>query len=74
MPLPLIHVYDLWTTHADNYLHCIVYSIFILCILSPGRLIKKVGRDVVDKDFIYNYSASFNYLWDLFYYVQDSNA
>ena len=33
-------------------LHCIVYCIFILCILSPGRLIKKVGRDVVDRDFV----------------------
>ena len=24
----------------------------ILCILSPGRLIKKVGRDVMDMDFV----------------------
>ena len=24
-----------------------------LCILSPGRLIKKVGRDVMDRDFVY---------------------
>ena len=29
----------------------LLYSIFILCILSPGRVIKKVGRDVMDRDF-----------------------
>ena len=23
-----------------------------LCILSPGRLIKKVGRDIMDRDFV----------------------
>ena len=36
-----ICTYDSWTTRADTYLHYIVY--FILCILSPGRLIKKFG-------------------------------
>ena len=41
---------DAWATHADTYLHCTVYFIFILCILSPGRLIKKVWRDVMDRD------------------------
>ena len=35
--------YDSWDTRADTYLHYIVY--FILCIFSPGRLIKKVWRD-----------------------------
>ena len=65
----LIHVYDLWNTHADTYLHCIVYSIFILFILSPGRLIKKVGRDVTDRDFVYIYSTIFNYVCVLFYYA-----
>ena len=44
---------DSWATHADTYLHCTVYFIFILCILSPGRLIKKVGRDVMDREFVY---------------------
>ena len=28
-------------------------SQYVLCILSPGRLIKKVGRDVMDGDFVY---------------------
>ena len=38
LPLPLtLYVYDSWTTQADTYLHCIVYCIFILCILSPVR-------------------------------------
>ena len=45
--------YDSWVTHADTYLHCIVYCIFILCILSPGWLIKKVGKDVMDREFEY---------------------
>ena len=36
-----------WATSADNYLHYIAY--FILFILSPGRLIKKVRRDVMDR-------------------------
>ena len=29
--------------------------VFILCIISPGRLIKNVGRDVMDRDFVYIY-------------------
>ena len=57
---------DSWATHADTYLHCTVYFIFILCILSPGRLIKKVWRDVMDRDIC---SSIFNYLWGLFYYA-----
>ena len=28
-------------------------SLFGVCILSPGRLIKKVGRDDMDRDFVY---------------------
>ena len=44
--------YDSCATHADTYLHCMVYCIFILCVLSPGRLIKKVGRDVMEREFI----------------------
>ena len=28
-------------------------SEYVLCILSSGRLIKKVGRDVIDRDFVY---------------------
>ena len=36
-----------------------------LIFLSPGRLIKKVGRDVTDGDFVYIYSAIFKYQTDL---------
>ena len=57
-----------------TFLHCIVYCIFILGILSPGRLIKKFGRDVVDRDFVYICSSIFNYLWGLFYCAQDIDA
>ena len=50
----------------------------ILCVflifLSPGRLIKKVGRDVTDGHFVYIYSAIFKYQTDLFYCVQDIGA
>ena len=49
-----------WATSADNYLHYIVY--FILCILSPGRLIKKVRRDVMDRYFVYICSSVCNYI------------
>ena len=42
--------------------------------LSPGRLIKKVGRDVTDGDFVYIYSAIFKYQTDLFYCAQDIGA
>ena len=35
------------------YWHCFVHCMFMLFILSPGRLIKKNGRDVVDRDFVY---------------------
>ena len=42
-------------------------SLYVLFILSPGRLVKKVGRDVMDRDLVYIYSPIFNYLWDLFY-------
>ena len=59
--------YDSWATRADTYFHYIVY--FILCILSPGRLIKKVWRDVMDRDFVYICSPVYNYLWDLLYYA-----
>ena len=69
-----MYVYDSWTTHADTYLHCIVYCIFILCSLSTGRLIKKVGKDVTDRDFFYIYCDIFNYLWDLFYYARGTDA
>ena len=41
--------------------------LYYLCILSLGRLIKKVGRDVMDRDFVYIYSPIFNYLWGLCY-------
>ena len=48
-----MYVYDLWATHADTYLRCTVdWIFFILCILSPGRMIKKVGRDVTDRYFV----------------------
>ena len=59
--------YDSWDTRAYTYLHYIVY--FIFGILSPRRLIKKVWRDVMDRDFVYIYSPIFKYLWDLRYYV-----
>ena len=49
-----------WATSADTYLHYIVY--FILCILSPGRLIEKVWRDVMEREFVYICSSVFNYL------------
>ena len=42
-------------------------SLYALCVLSPGRLIKKVGSNVKDRDFVYIYSPIFNYLWDLCY-------
>ena len=32
-------------------LHSVLYFYFVY--LSPGRLIKKIGRDVVDRDFIH---------------------
>ena len=28
-------------------------ALYVLGILSPGRLIMKVGRDVMDRDFVY---------------------
>ena len=37
---------------AETYLHYIVYCVFILCIVSPGRLITKVGRDVMDREVV----------------------
>ena len=46
-------------------MHCI----FILCILSQIRLIKKVGRDVMDRDFvlfILPVVLFFNCLWVYF--------
>ena len=52
--------------NPDTDLRCIVYCFSILCILSPERLIKKVGRDVMDRDFAYIYSLIFNYPWGLF--------
>ena len=42
--------------------------------LSPGRLIKKVGRDVTDRDFELFVVPFFNYLCGLFYYAHDSDA
>ena len=59
--------YHSWASRADTYLHYILYCIFILCILSPGRLIKKVGRDVMDREFVFICSFVFNYLYDLLY-------
>ena len=51
----------------------ILVRVFIL-FLSPGRLIKKVGRDVRDGDFVYIHSAIFKYQTDLFYCAQDIGA
>ena len=45
--------------------------LFVLCILLPGWLIKKVGRDVTDRDFVYICSSIFNNLWGLFCYAQE---
>ena len=42
-------------------------SLCVLCILSPGRLIKKVGRDVMDMDFVLFIVRFCNYQWRLFY-------
>ena len=40
-----------------------------VCILSPGRLMKKVGRDVMDRDFVlFIVLYFFNYLCGPFYY------
>ena len=47
---------------------------FFLFFLSPGRLIKKVGRDVTDGHFVYIYSAIFRHQTDLFYCAQDIGA
>ena len=33
--------------------------VFVLCILLPGWLITKVGRDVTDRDFVYICSSIF---------------
>ena len=38
-------------------------TISVLCILSPGRLINKFRRDVMDRDFVYSCSSIFNYIW-----------
>ena len=54
-----------------------LYSLlfFILCIVSPGRRIKKVGRDVMDRDSVLFIVLFFlNYLCGLFYYAQGSEA
>ena len=50
------------------------YATILVRFLSPGRLIKKVGRDVTDGDFVYIYSAIFKYQTDLFYCAQDIGA
>ena len=52
-------------------------TIQVLCIVSPGRLIKKVGRNVMDRDFVHNFIFSYiflNYLWGLFYYAQGTGV
>ena len=41
------------------------WCVFFIC-LSPGRLIKKVGRDVTDGHFVYIYSAIFRHQTDHF--------
>ena len=41
-------------------------SRYILGILSPGRLIKKVERDVMDRDVVYIYNRICYYLWGRF--------
>ena len=53
-------------------LYSVLYFYFVY--LSPGRLIKKIGRDVVDRDFIYFCSSIFSYLWGMFYCAQDIDA
>ena len=53
-------------------LYSVLYFYFVY--LSPGRLIKNIGRDVVDRDFIYICSSIFSYLWGLFYCAQDIDA
>ncbi len=53
-------------------LYSVLYFYFVY--LSPGRLVKKIGRDVVDRDFIYICSSIFSYLWGLFYCAQDIDA
>ena len=37
--------------NCDFYLRCVVYVVFSWRILSPGRVTKKVGKDVVDREF-----------------------
>ena len=53
-------------------LYSVLYLYFVY--LSLGRLIKKIGMDVVDRDFIYICSSIFSYLWGLFYCAQDIDA
>ena len=53
-------------------LYSVLYFYFVY--LSPGRLIKKIGRNVVDRDYIYICSSIFSYLWGLFYCAQDIDA
>ena len=53
-------------------LYSVLYFYFVY--LSPGRLIKKIGRNIVDRDFIYICSSIFSYLWGLFYCAQDIDA
>ena len=46
----------------------------LVCFLSPGRLIKKVWRDVMDRHFFIIYNAIFNYQFDLFYCARRAGA
>ena len=49
-----------------------------MCILSPGRVTKKVGKDVVDREFVFCIFFSYicyNYcLWGMFYGAHCTNA
>ena len=43
----------LYLHYCDFYLRWAVYIVFSLCILSPGRVTKTVGKDVVDREFVF---------------------
>ena len=48
--------------------------LYSLCILSPGRLIKNVGRDVMDRDFVYIYIVLFLIICGTYVFVRRALA
>ena len=58
---------------ATQILISVVKFIVFYCVyFITGTAVKKVGRDVMDKDFVYIYSVVFNYICDLLYCAQET--